>query len=328
MSKRKIISIALGLGVTTVCLWMALRNVQLAALERAFGEARWIWILPMSAIVCLDIVIRALRWRVLLSRAGKPLSVLELAKLEAIGLGVNNVLFLRLGEVARAALAARRLDIPILTSLASVIVERALDVAALLAIFLIAARLAPGFVPPALLLSAEILLGCAVLGLLVLALAESWMAEGGFLEKFLRPWPGVHRWSAQLFLGAAVLRGPGAALSAIALSLSLWSVDAVVYWCGARALGLDGIVDYSRSVLVLSWAAASSALPAAPGAIGTFEAIVGDIMRRFGAGGDAAFAYALICHMVMYLIVTVGGFACLYGIGLSLSELAGEAQKK
>lgn len=324
---RKRLAALLGLAGTGAFLWLALRDVRLPELRRALAAADARWLAPMAAIVAADVLIRALRWRVLLSRARPGASVLELARLEAIGLGVNNVLFLRLGEVARGLLAGRRLGIPALAALASVVVERALDVAALLAIFLLACAAVPGFVPPAVRAGAAALLAAAVAGLAVLAAAERALEEGGWAERALRRVPRVHDLVSQLALGAAVLRRPAAALQAALLSLLLWSADAVLFWCGARALGLGALVDYPRAVLVLSWAGAGAALPAAPGALGAFEAVVADVMGRFGASPEQAFAYALVCHMVMYLLVTTAGLALLYRVGLSLAELKGEAAR-
>ena len=40
-----------------------------------------------------------------------------------------------------------------------------------------------------------------------------------------------------------------------------------------------------------------------------------------------AFAYALVCHMTMFLIVTVAGLAALWRMGLTLGELRGEASR-
>ena len=48
----------------------------------------------------------------------------------------------------------------------------------------------------------------------------------------------------------------------------------------------------------------------------------------FGATPDQALAYALVCHMVMYLLVTVTGLVLLYRVGLTLSELTVQAEKK
>ena len=327
MKLKHSLSAAFGLACTAFFLWLALRNVKLDDLARALSGAHWAWLLPMAAIVFLDLFVRAARWRVLLSRARPGAPILELARLEAIGLGVNNVLFLRLGEVVRGVLAARRLEMSAFAALASVVVERALDVAALLTIFIVASGLEPGFVPPRMRLAAELLLAGALGALAVLAFAETAVAKGGIFERALRRWPKVHSFVEQLSLGAAVLRDPAAALQAAVWSLALWSADAGVYWAGARALGLGAIMNYPRAVLALSWAGASSALPAAPGAIGTFEAIVKSILVQFGASPEQALACALLCHMVMYLLVTITGLILLYRVGLSLTELREEVER-
>jgi glycosyltransferase 2 family protein len=224
-------------------------------------------------------------------------------------------------------LAARRLDMSAFASVASVVVERALDVAALLTIFLVASGLEAGFAPPRMRLAAELLLAGAVVALAVLAFAEAEVAQGGLIERALRRWPKVHSLVEQLSLGAAVLRDPAAALQAVAWSLVLWSVDAGMYWSGARALGLGSVMNYPRSVLTLSWGGTRGALPAAPGGIGTFEAVVKSIVVQFGATPDQALAYALVCHMLNYLLVTVASLILLYRIGLSLADLQGEVEK-
>lgn len=328
MRGKRELSIGLGLAGTVFFLWLALKDVDMSRLGGALAAARWAWLVPMAVIVFLDFLVRAVRWRILLGRARPGAPVLELARLEAIGLGVNNVLFMRLGELARGVLAARRLKVPLFAALASVVVERALDVSALLAIFLVASGLAPGYAPQSVRELAGLLLAGAVIALALLAVAESALAPGGFAERALRGWPKAHELLSQLALGAAVLRDPVAALQAGFLSLLLWSLDAGLYWAGARALGLGGIMDYPRAVLALSWAGATGAIPAAPGAIGTFEKIVAGIVHQFGATPEQALAYALVCHMVMYLLVTVTGLILLYRVGLSLADLRAEVEKK
>ena len=84
----------------------------------------------------------------------------------------------------------------------------------------------------------------------------------------------------------------------------------------------------SCAVLTLSWAGVSSAIPAAPGAIGTFEAFVASILERFGAAPEPALAYALVVHMAMYLIVTVTGLFFLSREGVSLAQLREQAGRK
>lgn len=328
MSRKNILSGVVAFTITGFFLWLALRKVEFGALGAALSSANLGWLIPMIVIVYLDLLVRAVRWRVLLARTRVlPAPVWDLLKLEAIGLAVNNVLLLRLGELARAGLAARRLRIPAAAALASVAIERALDVSALLTIFVLASLVAPGIVPVQVVRAALLLLAGAVGTLIVLAAAEGLLVPGGIAERRLRRWPRLHKLVEQLALGAAVLRSPAAAAKAASLSLTLWTVDAALYWAGAHVLGLEGLMNYPRAVLTLSWAGAVSAIPAAPGSIGTFEAFVASILHTFGARPEAALAYALLTHMIMYLLVTVTGLVFLSREGVSLAQLREEVER-
>src|SRR3989339_139763 len=182
---RRTISVGVAVFFTALCLWLAARNVQFATLGGILAGAKWRWLVPILLIGLLDILIRALRWRILLSQAVSA-SVMDLFRLEAIGLAVNNMLFARLGEVLRGVLAARQLGIPVATSLASVVVERALDVAALLGLFCGAAWLAPDIVPAPIRHAGALLLGAVIAALIFLVLAERTLEDGAWLERRLR----------------------------------------------------------------------------------------------------------------------------------------------
>ena len=312
---------AVAVGFTGLFLALALRNVQFAELGCALAGVRWRWLPGIIFIVMfVDIGLRALRWRILLSGAVKA-SVGELFRLSAIGLAVNNLLFARLGEVLRAMLAAERLRVPLATTLASVVVERVLDVAALLTLFVVASGLLPNLVDGHLRRGAVVLLVMVLAFLVFLILAERSLEPGGLVERRLRSWRKLHEVMSHLAWGAAVLRRPRALVPVVALSLGLWSVDAIVYWLGAFALGLQGWIDYPRSILVLSWAGAGAALPAAPGGIGTFESLVKSIVVNLGATAPEALAYAVFLHMCMYLLVTGMGLVFLYRVGLSVGGI-------
>lgn len=318
---RKTVSIGLAVACTAGFLWLAVRNVRFGELWPILSQARLVWFLAMAVGICIvDIGFRALRWKILLSQAVSA-PALTLFQLENIGLAVNNMLFARLGELLRAVLAARRLGVPLATTLASVVVERALDVAALLVIFVSAAAFHPELVSAPVRRTGMVILAGVVAGLVFLVLAERTLEPDGMLEKRLRSWPKAHEVMGHMALGAAVLRRPKALLPVLGLSLVLWLFDASIYWFGAKSLGLDVFIDYPRAILVLSWAGAGAALPAVPGALGTFEAMVTSVVTKMGASPDAAFAYALFVHMTMYLLVTTMGLIMLYRMGLSLGGI-------
>ncbi|MBI5209520.1 MAG: flippase-like domain-containing protein [Elusimicrobia bacterium] len=321
---RRTGSIALTFGVTALFLCLALRNLGWTELRAALLAADWRWLLPICVTPFVDIAIRAVRWRLLLApMADAPTGLAY--RLEAIGLAANNVLVARLGELGRAALAAKKLRLSFLASLSSIVVERLCDMAGVLGLFCAVAACHPE------LIARPVLAGCfgmlvATLGvLLVLIFAYRHLEPGGIFERRLARWPKAHDMCAKLVMGARALHTP-AAFPILGLSLLLWAVDSAPYLFAAKSLGL-GVVDYPRAVLVLGWAAAGSAIPAAPGAVGTFEAAVRAGMETMGAPPSQALAIAVMIHVIGYIIVTILGLVFLYREGLSLTGFEKGAEK-
>ena len=323
---RRHLFILLSLLLSGILIWLAFRRVSLSSLLRILEHARPQWILAMLAVIFLDLFIRAFRWKALLFFVSPKASPKKLLELEAAGLAVNNILFMRLGELTRAVLASRDLEIPLSASLSSVAIERALDLGSLLFLFTIVSPFYPKLVPQTLRHSVLFFLSLTCGGLIFFVFAEK---KKDFLislvNRRFKRWPKVSEMLEGLFNGAAALKNPRTAFICIALSLSLWCVDALTYWTGAKALGIS--LGYTGSILVLAWAAAASALPTAPGGFGAFEVLVESIMVKLGTPIYFSLAFALLTHAAMYITVTVFGLFCLSKIGFSLADISGETRR-
>ncbi|MDE1976805.1 MAG: flippase-like domain-containing protein, partial [Elusimicrobia bacterium] len=208
---RRHLSAAAALCVTLAFLALALRHVQIGKLWDIFGRARWAWVAAMCAFSLADLAVRAWRWRLLLREAAPEAPAGLLFRLEAVGIALNNILFLRLGEFARAYMAARELDVPVMAALSSVGVERALDLAALLSLFCWVGTTSPDFSYPKLLHAGAVLLAATVGGLVFLAAAGKPLKPGGSWHRRLARWPKIQDLASQMALGASVLRRPPAA---------------------------------------------------------------------------------------------------------------------
>lgn len=329
---KKYVSAGLGVAVTVFFLYLALRRVSFAQLGEAASTLKLAWLVPMIGVVFTDLWIRAIRWRLLLSGAagpdGTPIQapVLKLFQLEAIGLGLNNILLLRLGEFLRAYLAGKELEISGIHALATIFVERALDMMALMTLFVIASAAVPETVPAALRAVAALAVVGLGLGLVAVSFLDRSLERGGAL------WVGrlpekLRSLVRKAALGSRALRSAPVLAGAAALSLSLWLVDAGVYWMAGKAMGLSPGIGYGRSLVVLSTAAAASALPAAPGSFGTFEHFIKELLVGWSVAEPAALAYAGIVHLLFYLIVTFLGVACLYRLGHTFDSLTRAAKE-
>src|SRR5205807_73025 len=123
----------LGVLVSTACLWYALKDVNLSVMVRGMASVGVLWVVASVVAGLSSLVVRAIRWRVLLG-AIRSVETGSLVSATFIGMMANNLLPARLGEVVRAWVLARREEMPVPTVLASIMVERLLDVLAALTI--------------------------------------------------------------------------------------------------------------------------------------------------------------------------------------------------
>ncbi|MDQ6671591.1 MAG: flippase-like domain-containing protein, partial [Chloroflexota bacterium] len=110
-------------------------------LPSALAAADWRLIPPAMGVYFLGVWVRSVRWGMLLPEHGVKVSTLFRALV--VGFTVNNLLPLRVGEVARAYLLARWCAIPYGTTVASLVVERVLDGLSLAVLLLVALALVP-----------------------------------------------------------------------------------------------------------------------------------------------------------------------------------------
>ncbi len=122
----------LGLLVSGVFLWLALRGLQLEDVWQALRGANYLWLFPGVGVYFLAVGARAWRWHYLL-RPVKPIPTRTMFPVVAIGYMGNNIYPARAGEVLRAYILRRREGVPASASLATIIVERAFDGVVMLA---------------------------------------------------------------------------------------------------------------------------------------------------------------------------------------------------
>ena len=117
----------IGIVVSLFFLWVAFRQVSdVGHLAEALGSANYLWLAPAVALYLLGLLVRALRWRILLLPIAR-IPTGPLFGILSIGFLVNNVLPARLGEIARAILVGRRHGVSRSAALATVVVERIFD---------------------------------------------------------------------------------------------------------------------------------------------------------------------------------------------------------
>lgn len=108
-------------------------------------------------------------------------------------------------------------------------------------------------------------------------------------------------------------------------SVVAWALDAMTFLLVARALDIE--LGYPEAILIGAIAVLSTAMPAAPGYVGTFELAATGTATALGVPRTEALAMAILVHVIVLVPIAVAGAVVMVGTGSRLSSLAEEAEE-
>jgi uncharacterized membrane protein YbhN (UPF0104 family) len=307
---------AAGLMVTGVFVWLLLRGVDLGELLTVFAGLSLRGVLLAVAVLASAYAVRIVRWWLMLRalEPGLPLSACAWPFLASVA--VNNTMPFRAGDALRVLGFRRQLRSPSMRVLGTLVVERLLDLLALLAFFYFGLLGLPkGAIPDELITVSAGLAGgslCAVLGLILLGpllpgIVRAVADRPGFAS---RGWSeAVHRRGIALVQALDLLRAPFRLALLLGLSILTWALEGAVF--ALVALALDSGATQRGPWFALATSTLATLLPSSPGYVGTFDyfAVLG--MTAYGATREAAVAFALTIHAVLWLPLTALGLGYL-----------------
>ena len=271
------------------------------------------WIVLAELAYVAFILVRGWRWQVILQASAPGATFGDATAVTAIGFAVNSVSPFKLGELLRIGAIAPRVKIGIGEAGATVVVERVLDVLALLVIAVGAAAVSGGSsnslgLWSGVLVIAVVSVAVGAVAYLMVTHPEATLAiiERGATRLPTRVATFVDTFAASVLKGFASLRSPRRLAAAGALSVLIWLCIVAGLVAFFRAL----TPELSLSTLVLACAifVVSQAISITPGSVGTYEGFFLLVLSTFGAGPAALVtAVAVLSH--------VGNIAALLGAG-------------
>ncbi len=325
---KRLVQLLLGVGVSALCVWLSMKDVHFAEVLAALKGANALGFVLVMAVTLFGFYLRAVRWRYFID-AGRPLPIHSLFSATMIGFMANNVLPFRLGEFVRPWALARREKLSKTTLLATVVVERVVDMLTLLGIFGATMLMHPiaGNTDAGRLVQwgARLLIAlCVSLTVFVIAIERSRALAQAVVRRVTAHLPDEARERVTNLLGR-FLEGLGLfrdlgkltrvfALSfamflcfAFALGISLWSLGIVLPWYA----GLVMLVITAIGIMV----------PAAPGYIGTLNIACTAGLALFGVGKSLSVPFSWFYFFSQWLPITAVGLVYLNREGLSLRSL-------
>ncbi len=302
--------------LAAVLLYFALKDISWGEVWQTIRSAQPALLLVGIGLTIFNLLMRGLRWGVLLS-AEKRIPPATMFWATAVGYLGNLALPARAGEVIRSAALSRKTGLSIGYIFATALTERVLDVLILVIIALISAPAIgtlPGWMSQALPLMS--ILGAAAVLFLVLApkfenllgkvihrlpLPEKWKSGlAGFLNRFLT--------------GGKAFQHPLRAGGFLGFSVVIWLVDGITAVIVGRALSLH--FTLAQVMLFLVGLGLSSAVPSTPGYVGVYQFVAVSILPLFGVTRSQALSFVLVLQAVSVVVVVISGVVGLWRLGI------------
>lgn len=295
-------------GPSTVAHALATANLALLALA--------------AGAYALFFLLRGLRWRALLSRSAPDVRLSSTTSITAVGWLANSILPLKGGDVLRAALVARREDLPVGPSAATVALERVLDLIGLAVVAALGLLLIPNHadLPEWLGRAMEVawllpLLALACLALLVWLRAPALRLSERVCSRFGKLGRKLHGFIETTVTGLdALARRPALLAVLLPLTVLVAATQATIFAFIVMAFIPStpmGLAFGGSAIFLLSFVVSVT-----PGNVGTYEAAFVAVFVALGTDAEVAVPAAILTHLTTTLIVALLGSVGMLALSL------------
>jgi glycosyltransferase 2 family protein len=311
----------LSLAVGGAFLVLAFRNVDRDQLRDAFAHLDARWLVPAVCLSLLLQVFRAWRWQLEL----RPLARVPFTTLwvvVSVAYMAINLLPIRMGEAVRPWLLSRRSTVSFSNVVGNLIVEKTVDSAVIvfyILLGLLTTENLPAWVRRGAVVPAVAFVALALVIVLIWRKGEAVVerrAARWLPERFRTRVVGVAR---ALVDGMRVLGHPALVVAVFAVSIVLWSLPILSSWVMIRAFHLA--VPFNAALIVFIFIGFGTALPQAPGMIGTFQYACILALGLFGVPQPQALAYGLVLNALQLSTLVAQGLVALPLAGVSVRDL-------
>lgn len=304
-----------GYAFAAIGLVWVLHDVDLRELSTHLIIRNWSWAAAAVAADVLAFLAQGWRWSLLLSTVG-PLRPLRATQAIYAGLFTNEVLPLHIGELVRAYLASRWLNVHFMAVLPSIAVERLLDGVWLALGIGVAALLIP--------LPRSIENAVDVFGIVVL-LCVSVFVYLVYSKSAGEPGVGRFRFLIPVAAHFRQIVGRRVLGRAAVVSLLMIGLQAVSFWMVMPAFGLS--LSLLSGIVIFLIVHIGTAIPNAPGNIGSYQffAVVG--LTLFGVDKPTAAGFSFVVFFLLTVPLWIIGFFALSRTGMSFGRLQQEIRR-
>lgn len=320
------LKIILGLLISLGFLFLAFRQLDFQQMKLAFSQANYWLLIPSLVIIFFSHWVRSVRWQYLLNPV-QHVPVRNLFSALLIGYAANDILPAHLGEFLRAFLVGRKRNIAVSATLATIVVERIVDILSL--VFIMALTLVIYPFPSWVKKSGYLMFAFAVGLLVFLVLMKIYTdATMNFLGRLLKPFPKkltdkVESLSRSFLDGLKPMKSRLDYPIIFILSILIWTCYWGVLYLNFYTFNL--VADYdlngTAGLVLLVITTISVVVPSSPGYVGTYHWLCQVSLELFHVHRAVGLTYAIVVHAMNFFPVFIVGFILAWKEGIKLSKV-------
>jgi len=321
---KTFLKIFFSVSLGAAFIWLACRNVDTGRIFSIISKADISFVLAALAIFLFTQLMRAERWRVLLSSPGKEYDYFGIFKIFWLGVFANYIFPARLGEFSRPVLMKKIYGASFTNTLGMIVVERLFDLLGQVLLFIFVSF----FVPlPAYIRSAGYLiaglLSAAVVVLVIMKVNLPFVER--IISKLLKGFPAFSEKLLKMLRsfmeGLKIIDGPAKFAKVFFYTMASWFVSAVTIMFAVKSMGIELKEPYISACFMQVVISLALVIPPPPGFIGTFHYFCKESLKYYGVNDEISFSFAVLFHGIQILVVAVLGFAFLISYGLGFKNL-------
>ena len=310
--------LALGVVITGVSLYLALRDVSLLDVRIALANAKVAFLGLALASVGVTNFGKAARWRMLLGRQRERVGLQKSFMAVVAAQALNTVYPARVGDISRAYVIGGMGPGRVFT-FGTIVLEKLIDMLFYVVLFLILFLSIP--LPGWINQSVSLFIGAtlSVLGIVGLVVYHlEWIS--GFLGRLTHYLPEqiearVQNWTGSALSSLAILKSWRDLAQVMLWSALVWSTAVLTNHLTLLALGIH--LPLTAPLLVLIALQISLSLPSIPGNIGVFEYLCILSLAFFGIAQSQALSYGILLHLIALLPQTLIGLLFVAMLGMN-----------
>ena len=319
----RIVFFIAGILFSIFFMLMAIKNMEWQNVQEVISNAQlYPWILFAVLCYLAGHCLRGLRTKLLVSNDSN-LSVVTASNIVVVGYAVNNILPVRIGELARAGMLTERTGLSFAQSITVVLLERLFDGIAIVLLLTGASYfLNTWTLIEKTVLFSSFIFGIAVIGLLIIILVPNrLLAVTSKSASRINPrWhDSVLRFMMGIVNGVNYLRIQANPGKILLLSMVIWFCDAGLFLLVMPAFG--STLTIVQATFVMAVTNLGILIPSGPGHIIPFRSFCIKGLTFLGIAPATATGFAMVVQLAIYISLMLWGGAVIiwYCVRLALT---------